>query len=92
MNTGVMVLRPNRTYHRWLLDEAANDAARPRARYFAEQGFFHERGVPWKHLPGGYNLQSNLVSRRYRLRTADPVTLDTDFFMHKKFFEVWGQS
>ena len=33
LNTGCLVLRPNRTYHTFLLREAAQDAARPRARY-----------------------------------------------------------
>jgi len=89
MNTGVIVLRPNRSVHRWLLSEAAKDADRPRARYFAEQGFFHERSIEWKHLPQGFNVQSGLLKRRWRLNFHGLANVSSsDFYLHKKFFEL----
>lgn len=128
LNTGCLVLRPNRTYHTFLLREAAQDAARPRARYCtwrpcprpwlepvpqlpplyvddqngfcsnwltptslpskcsdAEQGFFHERGIPWKKLPGGFNVQAGLLKRRWKLELQQPARANvSDFFLHKK--------
>lgn len=91
MNTGCLVLRPSPAYHEYLLREAALDAGRKNARYFAEQGFFRERRIPWKRLAGGFNVQAGLLKRRWSLNTLPPVDVNTsDFFLHKKFFEVPG--
>jgi hypothetical protein len=91
LNTGMLVLRPNASFHAWLLAEAGRDARRRRARYYAEQGFFRERGVAWKRLHGGFNVQAGLYKRNWHLRIqgpADPAT--SDYFLHKKFPEVPG--
>ena len=82
-----MVLRPNRTLHRWLLDEAERDRRRPAARYYAEQGFFHERSFPWKRLPAGFNMQKKWWPWGWRPRLRGPVN-STDYYLHKKFWEV----
>ena len=87
LNAGLIVVQPNRSVHEWLLWEAKQDSKRPTARYFAEQGFFHERGLGWARLPDGYNVQRRVVPASWRPRTSEPM----DYFLHVSFIRLPGQ-
>lgn len=92
LNAGVLVVRPSRSVHSWLLREAARDAQLQRARYYAEQGFFHERAMRWSRLPTGFNLQGMRYGGYWQpqvVRTAGGRlnATATDFYLHRKFFE-----
>ena len=51
------MLRPNRTVHTWLLAEASRDAARPTARYFAEQNAKLFEGLEARVAAGAHTLE-----------------------------------
>ena len=87
MNSGVLLLTPNQTYHSWLMQQAKSDATRSRGRYYAEQGFFHERSIPWARLPDGFNVQMRYGRSNWRPRNGQDVN-DTDFYLHKKVYEL----
>ena len=72
----MLLLRPNRSVYLRLLDEAARDAQRKAARWYAEQGFLNAVFASWRRLPAGYNVQGATLGR--------PVREASDFFVHEK--------
>lgn len=86
-NGGVLVLRPDAATHARLLCGAREDALRPRARWFAEQGFLNAAFSNWTRLPPGYNRQGAWFERKKNRSEwrADP---ERDVFVHEKLWRL----
>ena len=81
-NGGVLLLRTGRPQYLDLLREAARDAQRPKARWYAEQGLLNERFPNYTRLLASFNLQG------LALGFHRGVDQRTGHFVHEKIAKL----